>query len=178
MVTKTPYFNSIKFFLFVPFGPCEPTGPCGGPSIREYGERLSRATADQARELLPPYARLMRRNERDTPEIRLGMFFAPAYRYVYGYIGLIERLERASANTTTSFMCHVIIKITWDRGNAEQGVAYGRVLAYSSNFSAQGRAAGNLISIRDFVQGYVCATSGRNHSGTNLAFWRFADLQE
>ena len=166
------------YLLSVPFGYCAPNGPFGGLNLKDYGDRLNRATPESARDLLPPYSRLIRRNARDSPEIRLGTFFAPCYRYIYGYIGLIERLGAASANTTTSFLCHVITKLTWDRGNNQQGVAYGRVLAYSSNFSAQDRAAENLLSIRDFVQGYVCATTGSGHSGTNLAFWRFADLQE
>ena len=172
-------FNSLVSYPgSFPFGHYAPTGPFGGPNIKEYGERLHRATADQARDFLPPYSRLIRRNERDAPEIRLGAHFAPTYRYVYGYVGLIERLRADSANTTTSFLRHVITKITWDRDNGQTGIAYGRVLAYASNFSTQERASGNLISIRDFAQGYISATTGRTHSGTNLAFWRFADLQE
>ena len=174
------FLQNFPFYsLVITLANSAPTGPNGNPNLKDYGGKLRSGNDDAIRELLPPYARLIRsRNDRDPPELRLGTHFAPCYRYVYGYIGLIERLETPSANTATSFLCHVITKITWERANGQQGICYARILAYSSNFSAQDRASENLISIRDFVQGYVCSTSGRAHTGTNLAFWRFADLQE
>ena len=165
----------VIFFFILNF---PPSGPFGGLNLKQFGDRVRNATREDERLILPPFSRLIWRSNRDPPEIRLGTHVASQFRYVYGFIGLIERLKKSSANTTTSFMCHVITKITWINRDGSPGACYARVLAYSSNFSAQDRANEALISIRDFVQGYVVATSGTSHSGANLGFWRFADLAE
>ena len=108
------------------------------------------------------------------------MNYAPGVRYIYGYIGLIERLRghSQSHNATTGFLCHCITKLAWTNDNGQPKFCYARVLAYTANFSCQDRSSENLVSIRDLAQGLVCAPHTRSHTGTNLQFWRFADIQE
>ena len=136
------------------------------------------------REYLPPMARIVQQDNRDF-ELRLGIDMCEDYRYIFGFIGLIQRLPsgKQSRNTNTAFLCHVITKITWiDTGNYETGpvrrCCFGRVLAYTSNCTHRDYMAENTISIRDIVQGYVMQPHTKGHTGCNLQFWRYSDTTE
>ena len=63
---------------------------CGGWNDQNRGE---------ARAFLPPMSRIVRERSWDAPELRLGIEFAPKYRFLYGYIGLIERLKDDKKST-------------------------------------------------------------------------------
>ena len=132
---------------------------------------------------LPPMRRIVQDGNRDF-ELRLGVECAAEHRYIFGYIGLIQRLiGKPSQNTRTGFLAHVITKITWiDTGNYSTGpvrkCCFARVLAYTSNFTHREYAQECTISIRDLVQGYVQQPHTRGHTGRNLQFWRFSDATE
>ena len=68
---------------------------------------------DQIRGVVPPFARIAwPRNPSGAPELRLGTYYAPDVRYIYGYVGFIERL-RGTCSTSGRFLCHVATKLTW-----------------------------------------------------------------
>ena len=142
------------------------------------------ANRDAVQRFLPPMSRLVTHRAGDTPELRLGMDIASIYRYVFGYIGLIQRVapDKRSQNTNTSFMCHVVLKISWvhtrDPAGPRRQCCFARVLAYSSNFATRDYSSENLLSIRDAVSGYVMKPSTEKHSGCNLQYWNFASMDD
>ena len=131
-----------------------------------------------------PLSRLATHLAGDTPELRMGSEFSPLYRFARGYIGSIQRppADKKSRNTSTAFLRHVAIKISWvhtrDPSGPRRQCIFARVLAYTSNFNDSGYSSEHLVSLRDNVKGYVMKPSGNKHSGCNLQFWGFARLEE
>ena len=70
--------------------------------MESFGRLAMRANREELRGKIPPYSRMVTSRNHPTPELRLGALYSPSVRYVYGYIGLIERL-RGSNNTGASF---------------------------------------------------------------------------
>ena len=149
---------------------------------QRFGEIIRSYDREQLRNFLPPCSRILEPPTRasDSLEIRLGLQFFEKCRYVYGYVGAIKRLS-GSRNTTTSFLCQVVVKITWIDDSVpypEHRCCFGRVLGYSADFADQGLGPEAIVSVRDFVQGMIGPPHGDEHTGANLTFWRFANIAE
>ena len=147
-----------------------------------FGGRIRVLDRGDARAILPPMSRIV-----DPPrgpdcyELRLGMDISQKYRYAYGYIGPITRLETRSANTNTSFLRHVVEKIVWVGDSlpySEYRCAFARVLAYSADFADTFRGSETIVSLRDFAQGTITSPHSSEHTGANFHFWRFANMVE
>ena len=116
----------------------------------------------------------------DSYELRLSSIMAPNYRYIYGYVGAMKRIE-GSANTVTPIMAQIVTKIGWeetDNGVKYARSAFARVIGYSANFADRYCGADFNISIRDLAHGYISVPCNTKHTGVNMHFWRFADLGE
>ena len=149
-------------------------------AIEAFCHGLQVDNRDLVRDLPPPICRLVwSRSKSDPPELRPGMEYAPCRRFIYGYVGVIERLRTQSANTTTSFARHVIAKLTrYSEPSGETRHCYARALAYSANFAGPYRATESCISIGDFPQWHISATHSNEHTGGNSQRWKFAEIRE
>ena len=142
-----------------------------GEIIRVYGR-------DQLRNYLPPGARIIDppRNS-DSYELRLPIKTFEGHRYIYGYVGGIKRLS-GSENTTTSFLCQIVCKIVWMDTSvpyAEHRCAFARAQAYSADFADNFCGSEFIVSMRDFVQGFITAPHSDKHSGANLNLLAFCE---
>ena len=155
----------------------------GGPPMApaRFGEIIRVYDRDQMRNYLPSGARIVDppRNS-DSYELRLPIKTFEDFWYIYGYVGGIKRLA-GSENTTTSFLCQVVVKIVWVDDSvpySEHRCAFARVQAYSADFADDFCGNEFIVSMRDFVQGFITAPFSDKHSGANLNFWRFANMTE
>ena len=145
-----------------------------------FGEIIRPFGRNDLRPFPPPYDRIMEPPNRhsDSYELRLGMSNFEKSRFVYGYVGATKRLF-GSKNTITSSICQIVVKIgrvDEDLPYPEHRCCFARILAYSSDFADQFLGPECVISVRDFVSGYVTATHSDGHAGSNLNFWRFASM--
>ena len=136
----------------------------------------------EMRALLPPMCRILEPPAgSDSYELRLGRNIFEQHRYAFGYIGSIKRLPQGSANTSTSFVCNVVIKIAREGDSvpySEYRCCFARVLAYTADYPDTFLGPESIVSVRDFAQGTIAAPHSKTHAWTNFNFRRFAYFTE
>ena len=136
------------------------------------------ASRGEIRPYMPRYSRIVSPPNRwGSFELRLGMDVAPEYRYIYGYIWLVQRLptDRRSANTNTDSLCYVFAKIvrfdTMGPRVPSRRRAFPVVLSYLDNYSDREYGIVFTVSTRDLVGGFATKPPSNAHTGTALQFW-------